>query len=119
MGDCIDSRINIDTADTSTYVRIMVNSGLDGVIAAQTSLSRVDGERGELIIGGFRVEELAAQATFEETTWLLWNGALPTASELEAFRTALAAERALDPSVIDVLHACARKQIEPMDALRI
>ena len=97
----------------------MVNSGLDGVIAAQTSLSRVDGERGELIIGGFRVEELAARAMFEETIWLLWTGALPSASELESFRAALAAERVLDPAIVDVLHACARKQIDPMDALRI
>jgi citrate synthase len=103
----------------STYVRIMVNSGLEGVIAARTALSRIDGERGELIIGGFRIEELAARATFEETTWLLWNGALPTASELDAFRTALAAERVLDPAVVDVLRACARKPIDPMDALRI
>ena len=97
----------------------MVNSGLDGVIAARTSLSRVDGERGELMIGGFRIDELAARATFEETTWLLWNGALPTASELDSFRRALAAERVLNPAVVDVLRACARKPVDPMDALRI
>jgi citrate synthase len=97
----------------------MVNSGLDGVVAARTSLSHVDGERGELIVGGFRIEELAARATFEETTWLLWHGALPTTSELESFRAALAAERGLDPAVVDVLRACARRQIDPMDALRI
>jgi citrate synthase len=97
----------------------MANSGLEGIIAARTALSRVDGERGELIIGGFRVEELAARATFEETTWLLWNGALPTTSELDGFRQALVAERALDAPVVDVLRACARKRIDPMDALRI
>jgi citrate synthase len=97
----------------------MVNSGLDGIIAARTALSRIDGERGELIIGGFRVEELAPRATFEETIWLLWNGALPTASELDSFRSALAGERALDPAVVDVLRACARKRIEATDALRI
>jgi citrate synthase len=97
----------------------MVNSGLDGVVAARTSLSHVDGERGELIVGGFRIEELAARATFEETTWLLWHGALPTTSELESFRAALAAERGLDPAVVDVLRACARSQIDPMVALRI
>src|SRR5262249_44944826 len=97
----------------------MVNSGLEGVIASQTALSRVDGERVWLIIGGLRVEELAPHATFEETTWLLWNGALPTASELDSFRKALATERVLDPAIIDVLRACARKPIDPMDALRI
>ncbi|HWW61524.1 MAG TPA: citrate/2-methylcitrate synthase, partial [Thermoanaerobaculia bacterium] len=44
-----------------------VNNGLEGVVAAETRLSMVDGERGELIIAGYRVEELAARATFEET----------------------------------------------------
>src|SRR3954471_21253551 len=49
----------------------MVQHGLDNVVAAETRLSDVDGERGELIIAGFPVGELAARATFEETTWLL------------------------------------------------
>jgi citrate synthase len=97
----------------------MVNSGLEGIVAARTRLSRVDGERGELIIGGFRVDELAARATFEETTWLLWQGALPTAAELDSFRTTLARERVLDPAVVDALRACVHQQIDPMDALRI
>ena len=47
----------------------MVQSGLEGVVAATTRLSLVDGERGELIIAGFSVAELAARASFEETTW--------------------------------------------------
>ncbi len=41
------------------------------------ALSDVDGERGELVIGGYQVDELAQHATFEETTWLLWHGRLP------------------------------------------
>ncbi len=49
-------------------------SGLDGVVAARTQLSHVDGERGELVIAGYRIDELAEYATFEETTWLLWHG---------------------------------------------
>ncbi|NKQ36234.1 MAG: citrate synthase/methylcitrate synthase [Chloroflexi bacterium] len=56
-------------------------SGLEGVVAAQTKLSRVDGMAGELIIGGFAVEELAAQATFEETVYLLWHGRQPINSD--------------------------------------
>ena len=67
------------------------NNGLEGVVAAATRLSHVDGERGELIIAGFPVGELAAHATFEETTWLLWHGDLPTARSWTAFRGALAA----------------------------
>jgi citrate synthase len=94
-------------------------NGLEGVVAATTALSDVDGERGELIIGGYPVGELAERATFEETTWLLWHGALPTASELEAFRASLAAERQLPAAALPLLRECVRAIVDPMDALRI
>jgi citrate synthase len=97
----------------------MVSSGLEGVVAASTRLSDVDGERGELIIGGFPIDELAAHATFEETTWLLWNGELPTAQELASFRARLATARGLPPATLAVLHECANARLEPMDALRV
>jgi citrate synthase len=97
----------------------MVNSGLEGVIAATTRLSHVDGERGELVIGGFPVGELAAHATFEETTWLLWHGDLPAPRQLEAFSARLAAERTLAPATVALLGECARRGVEPMDALRM
>jgi citrate synthase len=115
----IDSAINIDTAIYGRYVSRMVNSGLDGVVAASTRLSHVDGERGELLIAGFRVGDLAEHATFEETTWLLWHGDLPSAQQLDAFRSALAAERALPAATVSLLRECARRSVEPMDALRI
>ena len=95
------------------------NSGLEGVVAALTRLSHVDGERGELIIAGFPLAELAGNATFEETTWLLWNGRLPTTAELEGFRGELAARRALPAAAVALLRECARAAIDPMDALRI
>jgi citrate synthase len=97
----------------------MVHSGLEGVIAATTRLSHVDGERGELIIAGFPVAELSARATFEETTWLLWHDALPTTRELAAFHAELAAERALPPATVSLLRECARAGADPMDALRM
>ena len=55
----------------------MPGNGLEGVVATTTALSEVDGERGELVIAGYQVDELAERATFEETTWLLWHGDLP------------------------------------------
>jgi citrate synthase len=97
----------------------MANTGLDGVVAASTRLSHVDGERGELLIGGFEVAGLAARATFEETTWLLWHGALPTASQLTAFNDRLTASRSLAPATLSLLRECARERVDPMDALRI
>src|SRR5437762_3523269 len=97
----------------------MVPHGLDGVVAATTRLSEVDGERGQLIIAGFPIGDLAAHATFEETTWLLWHGELPAGRELERFRAELAAKRALPPAAMALLRECARAGVNPMDALRI
>ena len=97
----------------------MVNSGLEGVVAATTALSDVDGERGELVIGGYKVGELAERATFEETTWLLWHGRLPTEAELALFRDQLASERDLPQATLGLLRDCAERRIDPMDALRM
>ncbi|MGH7427123.1 MAG: citrate/2-methylcitrate synthase [Candidatus Methylomirabilaceae bacterium] len=51
--------------------------GLDGVVAAQTRLSHVDGLAAELIIGGYALAELTGRVSFEEAAHLLWHGALP------------------------------------------
>jgi citrate synthase len=96
-----------------------VNSGLEGVVAAETALSSVDGDRGELIVAGFRIDEIAPRATFEQMTWLLWHGDLPTAEELARFRDDLAARRALAPATLELLAACAERRIDAMDALRM
>ena len=92
-------------------------AGLEGVVAATTRLSHVDGERGELIIAGYPVGEIAAHATFEETTWLLWHGQLPDSRQLDRFRTALAARRALPPPTMSLLRECIGG--DGMDALRM
>jgi citrate synthase len=102
----------------ATYGGPMVNSGLEGVVAATTRLSLVDGERGELVIAGYQVGDLAAHATFEETTWLLWHGELPSSAQLESFRATLAPTRALAPATVALLRECARGNRAPMDALR-
>ena len=97
----------------------MVSSGLEGVVAATTSLSHVDGERGQLVIGGYAVEELAEHATFEETTWLLWHGELPTARQLDSFHASLAAARTLPTPTLTLLRDSARSGLAVMDALRV
>jgi citrate synthase len=96
-----------------------LNTGLEGVVAASTRLSHVDGERGALIIAGFPLAELAANATFEETTWLLWHDELPTAAQRARFRSDLAAQRRLPHATLALLRACAAARVDPMDALRI
>jgi citrate synthase len=52
-------------------------------------------------------------------TWLLWHGDLPTARQLDAFRSELAGERELSPAMIALLHECAEREVDAMDALRI
>lgn len=96
-----------------------VSTGLEDVVAASTRLSHVDGEAGELIIAGFPVGELAAHATFEETTWLLWHGELPTPSELDAFRAELASHRTLPRATMALVAECAKNHVDHMDALRM
>ena len=86
----MDTTPRADSKRESTAV-----AGLDGVVAAETRLSRVDGARGELVIAGFAVEALAPKAEFEETVYLLWNDALPTSDELSSFRMRIAANRTL------------------------
>jgi citrate synthase len=96
-----------------------INTGLEGVVAATTRLSHVDGERGELIIAGYPLAELTAHATFEEATWLLWHGRRPSTAELKEFRRDLAARRALPAATLALLRECARTDLDAMDALRI
>lgn len=93
--------------------------GLAGVLLTETRLSRVDGERGELTIGGFPLEELAPNATYEETLHLLWHDRLPTAAELDELKKRMAEARALPESAEDLLRQAAEKELPPMDALRL
>jgi citrate synthase len=97
----------------------MASSGLDGVVAATTHLSHVDGERGELVIAGYPIDQLAERATFEETTWLLWHGDLPSPSQLETFRGALTAARSIPEATLALLREGARRHVDVMDALRM
>jgi citrate synthase len=96
-----------------------IKAGLEGVVAAVTRLSGVDGEAGELIIAGFPLEELAPRATFEETVYLLWNDVLPDAAQLATFRSALAERRSLPAPTVAILREAAARNMPAMDALRI
>ena len=93
--------------------------GLEGVIAAQTRLSSVDGQAGELIIAGFPLEELASKATFEETLYLLWHDELPDAQQLAELKSELASRRSLPEATLALLRAAAARKVGGMDALRM
>ncbi len=91
--------------------------GLEGVVASQTVLSLVDGANSKLFYRGVPVEELAANSSFEETVYFLWNGKFPTASELEQFKKTLAAARALPAEALTILKNFP-KNAHPMGVLR-
>jgi len=91
--------------------------GLDGIIAAQTRLSDVRGEAGELVYAGYDINELAGKVSYEEIVHLLhWNN-LPNAKELAELKAILAADRELPQGVIDILRIVPRNT-PPMDVIR-
>src|SRR5215212_11774895 len=92
-------------------------AGLEDVVAAETRLSAVDGEAGELTIAGFPVEELADRATFEEVVYLLWHDALPDPKQLATFRKELGARRTLPSATLELLRTAAAERVPAMDAL--
>jgi citrate synthase len=85
----------------------MAGKGLEDVVAAQTALSHVYGDEGRLIYRGYEIEDLAENASFEETCYLLWFGELPTPKQLETLQQQLAAGLPVDSRIIDVLRVTA------------
>jgi citrate synthase len=102
-----------------TAISLPFSPGLEGVVAAQTAITSVDGATGELVIRGFGLEELAPRATFEETLFLLWHDALPDAPALQRFTADLAGRRHLERHAVDLLKAAAIRSAHPMDAVRM
>lgn len=93
--------------------------GLEGVVVAETRLSYINGETGTLRVGGFPIAELAQDATYEMSVYLLLYGHPPTATELADFRERLAGERRLPEEVHDLLRAAAAAALPAMDAIRM
>src|SRR5215813_10474096 len=97
----------------------MTTDGLEGIVAARTRLSHVDGEAGRLIIAGYAVEDLAPSASFEQVAYLLLHGELPVAAERDRFADHLKDCRALSRVTLEVLREAAIEKTPPMDALRM
>lgn len=95
----------------------MSAKGLEGVVAAQTRISRVMGEEGRLIYGGYEIDDLARHTTFEEVCHLLWYGELPDRARLDELRAALVREAAVDDRVLNIVRA-APPAAHPMATLR-
>jgi citrate synthase len=93
------------------------NEGLEDVVAGLSSITDVNGSEGKLIYSGYDIHDLAEHTTFEEVIYLLWHRKLPTASELDALKNDLDANRAIPSGALDILRSFP-KTAAPMDALR-
>ena len=96
---------------------MFAKEGLQGVVAARTGLSRIDGERGILAYRGYSIDDLARKASFEEVVHLLWHGELPSRAALDETRRHLAQQRLLPAGVAEMVQWFARDGA-PMDLLR-
>jgi citrate synthase len=94
-----------------------LNTGLRGVVIADTRICEVDGANGRLIYRGYLVQDLAENATFEEVSFLLLYEKLPDKDELEKFKRQLAAQRALPPEVVAAMKTRPEDAL-PMDVLQ-
>jgi citrate synthase len=95
----------------------VAGKGLEGIVAANSGICYIDGEAGVLAYRGIDIHELAENSTFEETTYLLWNGILPNEFALREFQQQLALSRELDQRIIDMLKSFPTSAT-PMEVLR-
>lgn len=91
--------------------------GLEGVVAANSSICYIDGDKGVLAYRGIDIHELADHSNFEEVCYLLWFGKLPSRAELQEFKLQLVRERKLDAQIVSLLRQTPKHAL-PMDMLR-
>ncbi len=90
--------------------------GLEGIVVAQTNISHVFGAEGKLVYRGYNINELAGKASYEEVAYLLWNGHLPTQSELDEMNAKMRPMRKLADGGRGLW--ALKNGANPMDALR-
>jgi len=95
----------------------VAGKGLEGIVAANSGICWIDGDAGVLSYRGIDIHELAEKSTFEECTYLLWNGVLPNQLKLREFTSQLALARVLDQRIIDMLRSFPTSAT-PMEVLR-
>ncbi len=107
----------METGKDSTAATPAANAGLRGVVAAQSKIGDVNGEQGILIYQGYDIHDLAANATFEEVVFLLWNERLPNQTELDELTAQFRANYIVPAEIIEMMKAIP-KDADPMDVVR-
>ncbi len=96
---------------------MMVAKGLEGVVIDTSSICLIDGNAGRLIYRGYDIHDLAANLTFEEVAYLLWNGDLPTQPQLKDLKNRLSQERSVPEHLKDAIRKLPRSA-NTLDVLR-
>ena len=91
--------------------------GLQGVIASQSSISYILGEKGKLVYRGYNIKDLAAKSSFEEVIYLLWEGNLPKKSEFSSFKRKLYKCMSLPSPVKKLISSIPKKEV-PISSVR-
>ncbi|MGH9441486.1 MAG: citrate/2-methylcitrate synthase [Thermoanaerobaculia bacterium] len=92
--------------------------GLEDIVAAESAICYIDGERGVLSYRGYDIHDLAENSSFEEICFLLWEGRLPTKAEVNDLRIGLGRERSVSPRILSLVREFLNHGMIPMDALR-
>jgi citrate synthase len=95
----------------------VLNTGLRGVVIADTRICDVDGANGRLVYRGYLIQDLAKNASFEEVIFLLLYEKLPNGAELKEFKRRLSAQQGLPPGVLAAMKTMPKDAL-PMDVLQ-
>jgi len=95
-----------------------IRTGLEGVVVAQSRMSKVVGDVGELIYAGYDIHDVAEHASFEEVAYLFWYCCLPNQRQLASFKDNLEIRRDIPFHVMDLIRATPTLQSHPMSVLR-
>ncbi len=107
-----------DTPNATTPAAddVKIHRGLQGVYFDRSAVCDIDGRAGELRYRGYSIHDLAEHSTFEETSYLLFHGELPTAAQLREWSDDLVAARSVPPSALEVIRSI--RDAHPMEVLR-
>src|SRR5512133_1532709 len=92
--------------------------GLEGIVAGTSSICRVDGTNGKLYYRGIPIEELTQSSTFEETSYLLWHGELPSREQLRDLEDRFTCCRDLPVGLQRIIAEAGNEPSEPMEVMR-
>ena len=93
---------------------IKIHRGLNNVYFDRTKTTFIDGKEGILEYRGYNIHDLAEKSSFEEVSYLLLYGKLPTNSELESFNSALKNSRNIPGEVIDIIKSLIWLNMAPL-----